>query len=779
MEALGPHGLAVIVDLIDAIALGSGGIHIVVTDRADAVRAEIEARCPAGWGVAPLFAPERDRLSSMAHGDPEEQGVLLLDIVEPGEARELSAIHALNDYREWLLRRGIVAVVIVAGKDARRADAAYLELQAHAPDFWSVRNRVHRVVGPDLDLTMKDELLDVLAPRFGGDRAAAAHWLDGRNVREDWIAHRLWREGPRRDAWLDAVSVGSAANPTGPTNERARFSYPLEHVVERPTVSMSSKGRAIAPERWPQPAWPSGWLDATQQSIVEELGAAVDRDGAAELHVLPEDPAPEVLTAAVLTLGLLRQSRYGVVLHLDARKGLEDAIATCLRDAGETEDTKGLIDAARRLQGALGSTDALLLVVDASPTEFNFLHTIAVGRTIVATVRGDPTATFGVAASPAHADQARWMHEELSAWSIGATMQWVRPETAALDLRAALSRADHLVVLVDSTWNELPQVAWKTLEAASHRVAAFEAPQSFALPDVVSTIPWYGPLGPDDPTARERLRHVARAMAGEPIWGDSRLRDGESPTEHPSLVVEERIAVERYRRLAQRHPDDFLPKLSSAFKNLVANLHSLGRREDALRVMREAVEAYRQLAELHPDASLHELAGALGGLGVYLHSLGRREQALRVTRESVELRRALAEQSPEVFRLDLAQSLANLGIQLDVVGRREEALRATRESIELYRWLVGRFPKAFFASDLAKALWILGLIHLNAGDHRRALDALVEGSRIIRPIYEESPAGLRDQTMSLLRSLRLAATEGNLAIPGDLASWADHMLETA
>ena len=95
METLGPRGLAVVVDLIDAIALGSGGIHIVVTDRAEATRREIEARCPEGWGIAPLFSPERDRLSDVAYG-PQGRA-LLVEVVDPrGERFDPNQHEALS-----------------------------------------------------------------------------------------------------------------------------------------------------------------------------------------------------------------------------------------------------------------------------------------------------------------------------------------------------------------------------------------------------------------------------------------------------------------------------------------------------------------------------------------------------------------------------------------------------------------------------------------------------------------------------------------------------------
>ncbi|MBL4684618.1 MAG: hypothetical protein JKY37_08530 [Nannocystaceae bacterium] len=75
-SSLGPHGLSVVVDLLDSIGLGSGGIHLVVTERARTVRAEIEARRPPGWVIEALLASDRDRLCAAAYEDTAAQNII-------------------------------------------------------------------------------------------------------------------------------------------------------------------------------------------------------------------------------------------------------------------------------------------------------------------------------------------------------------------------------------------------------------------------------------------------------------------------------------------------------------------------------------------------------------------------------------------------------------------------------------------------------------------------------------------------------------------------------
>lgn len=674
MDSLGPHGLAVVVDLLDSIALGSGGIHIVVTDRPQAVGAEVKARCPPGWVPGPLFSPERDRLSEAAYARSSEQGTLLVDVVEPRSEGERAALRALNDYREVLLRRGVSAVVIVGGKDASDADAAYVQLQARAPDFWSVRNRVHRATGPDVARSMTDELLDLLSPKLGGDRTAARRWLDRRPVAEDWVKHRLWREGRERAAWIEAAVPMSGEELATRDELESAFIVPKGPVF----LDESPLGEAIAPERWPRPRVWSGRLDAEQQALVRELAAAFARDARVELRILPEDVDPEALTAVVLAWSVL-ESRYDVVLHLDARSGLEGAIVGCLRAAGDTATFSGLIDAARRLQGALGDVRGLLLITGVSNTELDVVARVLRGRAMVVAARCVPHAAFCVVTSASHRGFATWATAQLREWSGGATMRVVREETVLLDLRLALSDAHHAIWMIDSSWSAWSPASEHLFEATTSRSAAFTLDDT-GLPEIASEVAWHGQLDAEDTVAREQLRHVARAMAGESAL-ERMMAEG---LRRKNAQEQERAlaSVEHYRVLAGRQPDVYLPALAMSLGTSSIHQMQAGERWEALASGEEAVRHYRALVKQRPDAFLPALAACLNNLGIVQSALGKREEALASAEEAIVLFQRLFQGEPAAFARDFEISLRTYLQRLTDLGRSPEHDPLARSAAE-------------------------------------------------------------------------------------------------
>ncbi|MEM9459614.1 MAG: tetratricopeptide repeat protein [Myxococcota bacterium] len=782
---LGPFGLAAVIDLLDGLKLGSYGIHLVVTDRAEAVQAELVARCPEGWAAGDLFADQRDRLAAAAYRNDGTLRLLVgsLDAREPSDQ---AAARALNTDREWLLREGVCAVVLVVGSDPQDADASHLELQARAPDFWSVRSRVHRVAGDDTERRATDVLLDLLTPRFDGERAAAARWLDGRTLLADWTQYRLWRDGAARSAWLSLAERDLARARLGVEQPDAVWVSDMLGDGEGPKVRFEPTGEAIEAKRWPRPPWPSGMLDPMQRALVSALGVALDLDGVARLYRLPEESTASALTEALLSLGLRRESQVDLLLHLDAREGLEAALGRCLRQAGGEAVPVGLIERARRLQGALGPIDALVLISDASEAEFELLRAALPGRSLAATLQGSVRATFCVCGRARHGSFVEWVRNQLSIWGSGAIERRVETETAPLDLRAALAHAKQVVVFVDSSWEELAPSAWHPLEVAAAPAVALTLEEQ-ALPARMPATREHAALGRDEDEAIERLRRVGRELAGEPRvpspvgavgWppsmsnADTALEralesmPGEADEQRAGLflfyglalsnqgkqeeglrVIEE--AVESYRQLTRERPDAFLPRLAFSLNSRGIVLSKLGRPREALQAVEAALEFLRPLAQEQPEVFMADLAMSLNNLGANLSALGRRQEALRATEEAVELRRKLAQKQPEAFMADLAKSLNNLGAGLNALGRRQEALQATKESVELRRQLAEERPETFMA-DLAMSLNNLG-VNLNAvGRREEALQAAEEAVEIFRQLVQERPETfMADLAMSL------------------------------
>ncbi len=101
--------------------------------------------------------------------------------------------------------------------------------------------------------------------------------------------------------------------------------------------------------------------------------------------------------------------------------------------------------------------------------------------------------------------------------------------------------------------------------------------------------------------------------------------------------------------------------------NRAVRLGDLGRREEALEAAREAVEKYRTLAERSPDAFLPDLAMSLNNLGAMLSDLGRREEALPFVLEALDSVWPYFERVPQAF----AQ---NTGVMLRQALELHEAL---------------------------------------------------------------------------------------------------------
>jgi tetratricopeptide (TPR) repeat protein len=199
-----------------------------------------------------------------------------------------------------------------------------------------------------------------------------------------------------------------------------------------------------------------------------------------------------------------------------------------------------------------------------------------------------------------------------------------------------------------------------------------------------------------------------------------------------------REAVEIWRKLAEKHPEIFLPDLAMSLNNLGAWLSALGDHVGAKEKTEEALRIYRELVKKHPEAFLPDLAMCLNNLGNRLAELGDYEEAKEKTEEALGIYRELAKKHPEAFLPGLARSLNNLGNRLSKLGDRTEAKEKTEEALCIYRELAKKHPKAFLP-DLAMSLNNLGHRLSELGDHEGSKEKTEEALRIYRELAKKHP----------------------------------------
>ena len=241
-----------------------------------------------------------------------------------------------------------------------------------------------------------------------------------------------------------------------------------------------------------------------------------------------------------------------------------------------------------------------------------------------------------------------------------------------------------------------------------------------------------------------------QAERAKRAWELGKRLDDVGRSEEALLAIRE--AVDRYRKLAARHPGAIYPDLAGCLDTLGTTLVALGRREEAVVAAREAAAIRRELASLAPDEFLPDLAGALNNLSIALSELGRREEALGATREAVDLYRALARLHPAIFLPDLAVSLNSLGTTAGALGHGEEALVASREAVDLHRALAKDSPDAFLPG-LAATVDNLGVNLSALGRRAEALEATQEAVAIRRVLATRRPAAFQPVLATSLHNL--------------------------
>ncbi len=211
-------------------------------------------------------------------------------------------------------------------------------------------------------------------------------------------------------------------------------------------------------------------------------------------------------------------------------------------------------------------------------------------------------------------------------------------------------------------------------------------------------------------------------------------------------------AVDIGRRLAEQHPDTYLPNLALSLNDYAVRLAALDQYEEGLIAITEAVDVYRQLAEQHPDTYLPDLALILNNHAVQLAALGQHQEGLTTITEAVDIRRQLAKRHPDAYLPNLAVSLNNHATGLAALGRHKEGLTPNTEAVDIYRRLAEQHPDTYLP-DLALSLnnYAIQLGHL--GRHEEGLTTITEAVDIYRRLANQRPAAHGESLESSLRVL--------------------------
>ncbi|MEV0332395.1 tetratricopeptide repeat-containing protein [Nocardia sp. NPDC050717] len=238
------------------------------------------------------------------------------------------------------------------------------------------------------------------------------------------------------------------------------------------------------------------------------------------------------------------------------------------------------------------------------------------------------------------------------------------------------------------------------------------------------------------------LPDLAKSLNNISVWL------GELGRHEEGLAAAEE-AMEIHRGLAEHHPDTYLPELAMILNNVTNRLRELGRRQESLAVAEEAMEIHRGLAEHHPDTYLPNLAKCLNNISVVLGELGRHAEGLAAAEEAMGINRRLAEHHPDTYLPDLATSLNNVAVWSGELGRREDSFTAAEEAMEIYRGLAEHHPATYLPS-LARSLNNVAVRLGVLGRREEALTATEEAMEIHRGLAEHHPAAhLPDLATSL------------------------------
>jgi Tfp pilus assembly protein PilF len=214
------------------------------------------------------------------------------------------------------------------------------------------------------------------------------------------------------------------------------------------------------------------------------------------------------------------------------------------------------------------------------------------------------------------------------------------------------------------------------------------------------------------------------------------LQSDQNRMEEASKAYAEALTIRR--KLAENNPGAYLPDLATTLNNL-GNLHrAQNRMVEAGQLFAEVLITYRKLAESNPDTYLPDVATTLNNLGILHHAQNRMPQAGEAFAEALKIRRKLAEANPDTYLPEVATTLNNLGVLDSDQNRMTEAGQAFAEALKIRRKLAETNPDTY-QPDIATTLNNLGVLHSEQNRMADAKHAYTEALNIRRKLAEASP----------------------------------------
>jgi tetratricopeptide (TPR) repeat protein len=186
--------------------------------------------------------------------------------------------------------------------------------------------------------------------------------------------------------------------------------------------------------------------------------------------------------------------------------------------------------------------------------------------------------------------------------------------------------------------------------------------------------------------------------------------------------------------------------LGILLNNFSNHLAQTGRDTDALDAAAEAKEILAKEAARQPDAHLPDLMLALMTLANRFRDAERRREAIAAGEQMLRHVRILAQRNPAVFSIYLWHALFNLAADQLVLsaaepsdedGRLQAAVAYGEEAAQLGREQVQLGQSS---TRLVGTLGVLAAAYRNTDRHEEALAVLVDGIKLLSPVFGQQPA---------------------------------------